>query len=590
MSKILRYACCFTVLMFYPIWADSKEPSQADLRIVHWVRCGDLLDKQQLEICLTLSGELKADATLHFNNKALPASQLPLKDKVLRLSLSSPDIASGPLWLEQGGRKSNAVWVSRGQSHVVAANEDGVVKNADGINTYLNLVSLIIEERYDGLRESRALAKKYNATVVGAIPPLNLYQLRLPATNLMERDALILRLGSEVQVDAVVIEETSAEDSLEGDSATKTQGKLSEHNPEWMANRFLDAVDFYQRRGNKKAHPVKIGIIERSVDFDSPDFRDFLGGCHAELSRVCVYGRDANSPDSHGTTVTGVLAAAWNNGGNEGFLRGLESTAAPFDIIVDRNSDAGVTANIAASVNLVEDGVKLLNWSWGFHRIGTKNLANQTLDSAIRSGLAISGYEELLEEFFLWLRDKHPDVVVINSAGNGSAFSGQDEYRLPSSLVTEQLIVVAGHELGKKGRGKISDTEYAQRRDSSNLDARVDISAAACSYGSTANVDDKLELHCGTSYATPLVTGTLAAMLSINPDLSPAQLRMLLRRSAMAIGPDPDFEEPDADDLTSPILPSERNQQLSHPEVGRSARLDMFKALDLAEQSLERVR
>lgn len=576
-------------MMSYCCWAWAAEP--AELRIQHWERCGDLFDARHVHICLTISGVAPEKATLRFNHKTVPPAQLQRDNQVWRVKFLRADMASGPLWLEQGEQKSNAVWISGGDSHVQAAGEADVVKNADGIATYLNLASVIIEERYDGQRESQRLAKKYNATIVGAIPPLNLYQLRLPAANLTERDALVLRLGSEVQVDAVVVEETSPEKSAEGETA---DAGSSGRNHERTANRFLDAVDFYRHRVSvKHRQPVRIGIIERSLDFDSPDFRDYLGGCHGDPPSICVYARDADSPDSHGSTVVGVLAAAWNNGGNEGFLRGLESAAPRFDIIVDRNSDAGVTANIAASVNLVEDGVKVLNWSWGFHRIGTKNVANQRLDSAVRSGVAMSGYEELLEEFFLWLRHKHPDVIVVNSAGNGSAYSGQDEYRLPSSLVTEQLLVVAGHERSDKTQAAVTDPKFAEKRASSNLDSRVDISAAACSYGSQAKVekdDDKPEMHCGTSYAAPLVAGTLAAMLSINPQLTPEQLRILLRRSAMAIGPDTDFEKPDADDLTAPILPSERNQQLHHPEVGRSARLDMYHALDLAAQSVERVR
>ena len=54
---------------------------------------------------------------------------------------------------------------------------------------------------------------------------------------------------------------------------------------------------------------------------------------------------------------------------------------------------------------------------------------------------------------------------------------------------------------------------------------------------------------------------------------------MLLRRSAMTIGGDYDFEPADAEDLTAPILPSERGYRLDHRDVGRSARLDMQKAL-----------
>jgi hypothetical protein len=87
-----------------------------------------------------------------------------------------------------------------------------------------------------------------------------------------------------------------------------------------------------------------------------------------------------------------------------------------------------------------------------------------------------------------------------------------------------------------------------------------------------------------------MVTGVIAAVLSINPDLHPEQVRMLLRRSAMTIGEEFDFEPADAEDLTAPILPSERNYDLNNKDVGRSARLDMQKALDLAVKSRDRVR
>ena len=271
-------------------------------------------------------------------------------------------------------------------------------------------------------------------------------------------------------------------------------------------------------------------------------------------------------------------------------MRGLDKAGPGFDVIVERNSDAGITANVAASVNLVEDGVSVLNWSWGIHRVGAKNVDGKDVDSLVRSGLAMSGYEELLEEFFLWLRMKHPDVIVINSAGNGASFSGLDEYRLPSSFVTEQLLVVGGHERSNKPDAQVSDPDYVVKRGASNIDMRVDITAAACVHSSSLKMNAPGEKHCGTSYATPLVAGLVAAMLSINPALTPEQLRILLRRSAMTIGEEADFEATDADDLTSPILPSERNNQLNHPDVGHSARLNMHKALDLSLQSLTRVR
>lgn len=136
----------------------------------------------------------------------------------------------------------------------------------------------------------------------------------------------------------------------------------------------------------------------------------------------------------------------------------------------------------------------------------------------------------------------------------------------------------------------MDDPDYVETRDASNIGTRVDITAAACVRGSTLKEGEKGEAHCGTSYATPLVASLVAAMLSINPELEPAQLRMLLRRSAMTIGEEYDFESADADDLTAPILPSERAHDLKHDDIGRSARLDMHKALNLTVKSLDRVR
>jgi len=560
------------------------------LRLKHLYRCEDVLDTQRQAFCLDARGIANGELQVLLDGKPLPASAIDRREG-LRITLDSGRYRSGPLWLQQGDAASNPVWLSMAGSHVVAAKPNEVAKNMDGLNTYVDLVSVVIEEDAKGLETARALAKKYGAEVVGAIPPLNTFQLRLPAKDLIQRDALVLRLGSELSVDAVVIEESSAEEQ-EAPSGESANDHLDEE--EWAANRFLDAVNYYQRRIPSKGSPitttpVRIGLIERNVDFDAPDFKDYLGAADRQghTPHTRLYSRDADKPNGHGSTVAGILAARWNDGGNTGFLRGLDGAGPGFEVIVDRNSDAGITANVAASVNLVEDGVRVLNWSWGIHRVGAKNIYGDEIDSLVRSGVAMSGYEELLEEFFLWLRREHPDVVVINSAGNGASFSGADDYRLPSSFVTEQLFVVGGHQRSERQDVAVDDPAYVTRRSSSNVDTRVDITAAACVRASTAAENEQGKVHCGTSYATPLVAGVVAALMSINPELHPDQLRMLLRRSAMTIGEEFDFEPTDADDLTAPILPSERGFNLNDKDIGRSARLDMQKALDLTVRSLD---
>ncbi len=583
MRSLAPYLSILSLALGPDTFAAEADP----LRLKQLQRCGDLLATQQVTFCLRSAGLASGHVTAKLAGK--PVEAIRAADGRLRLKLNRDHHQSGPLWLEQGDRRSNPVWLTLKGSHVRAAGPDQIARNMDGLTTYVDLVSLIIEEDHDGLQEAQRLAKRYGADVVGAIAPLNTYQLRLPVTNLTERDALVLRLGSEASVDAVVVEESGAEEPVEGDRQPRPR------NSEWVANRFLDAVDFYlhrlpQRRPPILPQPVRIGVVERDVDFDSPEFLPYLGDCNASAPRTCVYARDADAPDDHGTSVAGILAARSADPADTGFLSALEPASGGFEVIVERNSDAGITANVAASVNLVEDGARVLNWSWGIHRVGTLDVAGEEIDSLVRSGVAMSGYEELLEEFFLWLRREHPDVMVVNSAGNGSAYSGQDDYRLPSSFITEQLLVVGAHQRNFDRDVPVDHPAYVTKRPSSNIDQRVDITASACTRAATLEPGRRGAVHCGTSYATPMVTGVVAAMLSVNPSLEPAQLRELLRRSALTIGRNSDFEAADADDLTAPILPSERRYQLDNPDIGRSARLDMRKALELTSESLQRAR
>ncbi|MFJ4153723.1 S8/S53 family peptidase [Pseudomonas sp. NPDC089752] len=240
------------------------------------------------------------------------------------------------------------------------------------------------------------------------------------------------------------------------------------------------------------------------------------------------------------------------------FLSRLGAAGGRFDIVVNRGSAMGITGRIAASVNLVEDGARVLNWSWGVHRTDTFDREGGAIVNNVRSNLAMLGYERLLERYFHWLQRHHPDVVVVNSAGNSA--STTDDH-LPASLDFGQLLVVGGHQRNPLAQN-VAEPGFAAPRDGSNRGERVDIYAATCPRQprSTTRQVGKGG-GCGTSYAAALVTGVVAAMISINPDLKPEQIRSLLKRSAWRLTSD-------------------------HHREGKLARLNMYRALVLANESL----
>jgi subtilisin family serine protease len=565
----------------------AEATAPAPLRIEALGRCGDLLAAGPFEICVRAAG--LAPGAVELRLGGVRVARLEPAGAELRVSVDPKRHASGPLEIAQDGRRSNSVWLSLRPAAIVAARPDEVAKNDDGIPSYVSLVSVIVEEEYDALAESRRIAAKYRAELVGGIPALSLHQLRLPVKTLLERDALVLRIGSEERVDAVVVEESKGEEAEtdEAEPAPEPPPVPGDAAGERVANRFADAVAAYRRHvpgaGARRIAPtpVRVGLIERSVDVDASAFAD---DPEPPPGALRLYARDARRPLGHGTTLAGILAARSAGAGSGGFLRALDGHASGMEVIVDRGSDAGITANVAASVNLVEDGARVLNWSFGLHRVGARRADGSDLDTRVRSGIAIEGYEELFDSFFSWLRRRHPSVLVVNSAGNAAADSSEDDYRLPSSFVTDQLLVVGAHE--RSGADvPVEDPRFAKRRATSNLGRRIDVTAAACA---PAAAGTPPEVHCGTSYATALVSGLVAAMWSIDPELTPEEIRTLLRRSSLPIGEEFDFEPVDAEDLTDPIVPSERGYELDHPDVGRGARIDMRKAIELAVDSRER--
>lgn len=227
-----------------------------------------------------------------------------------------------------------------------------------------------------------------------------------------------------------------------------------------------------------------------------------------------------DSYDGHGTKVCGIIAGAARNIIDEP-LGGGTNDVVPIKAFSAWGQCADVAGpdvdGMVAAINYaVAQGARLVNISC------TSRLYSQSIQDAINAGFA-------------------QNVLFVVAAGNGSTF---DDTQYPVGARDNMLVV---------GGGQGSPEPWVQ----STRSSYVDIVADAMGTISTSCVHDYVnagtapcdvtwnenplgipvgtpyyEAGSGTSFATPLVTHTLIAMLKANPALTASQLEAIIKSTA----------------------------------------------------------
>lgn len=125
-----------------------------ELRITHVTKDNGAPDSAASVFFVESQGADASRARLVLDGDTIPRSRVQAHNGGFKVSLNSDNYTSGPLWIRQGDAASNPVWLSLAGSHVVAATESRVATNMDGLTTYLDLVSVVIEESHDGADEA----------------------------------------------------------------------------------------------------------------------------------------------------------------------------------------------------------------------------------------------------------------------------------------------------------------------------------------------------------------------------------------------------------------------------------------------------
>ena len=261
---------------------------------------------------------------------------------------------------------------------------------------------------------------------------------------------------------------------------------------------------------------ILIAVLDDAVQLDHPDLAPNIA--HAGRDFRAARPRETAAPreatDRHGTAVAGVAAARGDDGIG---VTGVCPRCSLLPIGVDGVDNAASAATAEAVRYAVEQGADIINLSWGYARAAQATPA----DAALRAALDAAATHG---------RGGRGTLIVVG-ATNGSVDNCAGATLDLAGLDSVLGVGVSDHRdlIGGAGYGPCIDL-VAPAKPESRTTLGVLTTDRTGIDGHTGG--DYHETFGGTSAAAPLVAGIAGLLLSLNPELTRAELEQLLEQTA----------------------------------------------------------
>lgn len=262
---------------------------------------------------------------------------------------------------------------------------------------------------------------------------------------------------------------------------------------------------------------IVVAVLDDGVQLDHPDLaaniarpgRNFGDG--APLGD----GGPLTAADRHGTAVAGIVAARGDNGLG---ISGICPLCRLLPVRVEGASNEGLAAAFRYAA---EQGADVITNSWGYHakrRLAADAALGREIRRVTEQGRGGRG------------------VLVVFATSNDAVDVCSGEDADISALPSVLAVGVANHrdELGGSGYGECLDLVAGSKPERRST-IGVPTTDRTGLDGNDAG-DYQLEFG-GTSAAAPLVAGIAGLLLSLNPELTRAQLQGILEHTADKVDP-----------------------------------------------------
>ncbi len=251
---------------------------------------------------------------------------------------------------------------------------------------------------------------------------------------------------------------------------------------------------------------VKVAVIDASYfDWEHEDLRENVMITYNSDEDNNHISNDGQSDEfSHGSTVAGFIASPVNG-------KGLIGSAPNAKLLLIRQVDPSDSATIKAFEFAKENGAKVINCSWGTNSVseGVATALSNLKDEGITIIFATGNENQNMDEEFINDESELPSVIGVGATDEYNEVAPYSNYGknidivAPGGNLNENLGILGLDDMGRIG---------------SNIQRSL--------------VNNNYAFTNGTSFASPIVAGVVALMISVNPNLTPYQIRDILINTA----------------------------------------------------------
>lgn len=382
---------------------------------------------------------------------------------------------------------------------------------------------------------------EYGGSIVGFIEFTNDYQIEFANMDYLTLFETQETLQETLSDCTVTLHRVYFED--ESDKVPVTEFEKDDKNGNWWRDEIrLTELEVDENKYEK----VRVGIFDTLFDTDNPDLE------YAFNNDNVWYNNEGEADmGAHGTDVAGFLAAKKGNDyGIDGVANNVEFYAYAYQGSVHGFHPSSLMADKYWNAKMLAKGVNIINIS-----AGSTELLVGAQNGDITANVTLREISEGLSTFYRKYIDAGSEFVIVKSAGN------ENGYEFIKCESTKE------HPYGVKIYDKEKDGDISRytKVDEGLFDAKYDIWGAITdskvknriivvgssnrqrqrSYHSVSG--SRVDIYApgarlreltsdnpgyGTSYAAPIVSGTISLMWGVNPDIEADKIKYLLLSSA----------------------------------------------------------